>query len=162
MRILATDIIDATDLDDLLELQQSKARHDFGEASQIPSFRALLERIEECIPEKPIWDAPSYYRVETRVKAHSKHYDGCTLTGLPNHMSWCRYSAVSVLTEKFEGGTLRFHNPILELTDDLYCNAMIYSSGADNDPQLHEREAHNGDRVALLLFIATEVSDAVH
>jgi hypothetical protein len=156
MRIFHTDLIDEEDLQALLGLEQSEKRHDFDIASEIPSFKALMDMIESAIPEKPIWGQPSYYRVERRPKGHSLHFDGCKLDGSPNHMSWCRYSAVSVLTEDWEGGTLRFHSPPLELGKNLYRSVVIYSSGADNDPQAHERDPVTGDRAALLLFIATE------
>ena len=156
MRVFHTDIIDPRDLQSLLELERHEKRHDFNVAMEIPSFKALTDKIESEIPEKPIWGQPSYYRVERRPDGHRLHFDGCKLDGSPNHMSWCRYSAVSVLTEDWEEGTLRFHNPPLELGNGLYRSVVIYSSGADNEPQAHERDPVQGDRAALLLFIATE------
>jgi hypothetical protein len=158
MRIFHQDIIEEIDFGNLLSLEMSKKRHDFDVAMGIPSFKAIMDKIEEDIPETPIWGFPSYYRVERRLKAHALHFDGCKLDGSPNHMSWCRYSAVSVLTESWDKGTLRFYDPLLELGSNLYRSLIVYSSGADNSPQAHERDEVIGDRAALLLFIATKES----
>jgi hypothetical protein len=67
----------------LLDLERRDKRHDFDVAMEIPSFKALMDKIEEEIPESPIWMAPSYYRVERRLKAHPLHFDGCKLDGSP-------------------------------------------------------------------------------
>ncbi len=158
MRIFCMNILGEDDLNALLDLERRDKRHDFDVAMEIPSFKALMDKIEEEIPESPIWMAPSYYRVERRLKAHPLHFDGCKLDGSPNHMSWCRYSAVSVLTESWDEGTLRFYDPLLELGSNLYRSLIMNSSGADNLPQAHERDAVIGDRAALLLFIATKES----
>jgi hypothetical protein len=156
MRKFVSDVIAPEDLGALLDLELNQKRHDFDVAKQIPSFANLMKLIEEQVPKKVIWDAPSYYRIESRSKAHSLHFDGCRLDGTPNHMSWCDYTAVSVLTTDWNGGTLRLHNPVMELGKELYRSVIVFSSGSDNDPQAHERDKHDGKRVALLLFLATE------
>ena len=161
MRSFYTDIIAEEDVQALLGLERRSKRHDFDVALKIPSFKCLMDCITEEIPEKPILGKPSYYRIERRPDAHALHFDGCQLgrmgTGyIPNHMSWCRYSAVSVLTNEWEGGTLRFYSPPLELGKNLYRSVVIYSSASDNDPQAHERDTVQGDRAALLIFLATE------
>jgi len=114
-----------------------------------------MELVEQTIEGQPLWCKPSYFRVENLKRAHPFHYDGCTLEFEPNHMAWCRYSAVSVLTKDFTGGALRFKNPDLELNKEIYKSTIIYSSNIDNDPQLHSRDAHDGNRYALLMFLAT-------
>lgn len=157
MRHFVKDTVSEQDALKLVDFQSNQSRHDFDEiASQVPSFKRLMDLIEDILPEKPIWNAPSYFRIENRPKLHHQHYDGCTLDMKPNHMAWCRYSAVSVLTDGWTDGTLRFHNPVEELNQELYLSTIVYSSAADNDPQLHERENHDGSRYALLIFLATE------
>ena len=77
MRVFHTDVIDEEDLQSLLDLECHKARSDFDKASEIPSFKALMDTIESSIPEKPIWSHPSYFRIESRSKKHPLHFDGC-------------------------------------------------------------------------------------
>jgi len=155
MRKWIENTITDSDVESLLGLEQNKKRHDFSSIS-IPSFTHLCSVIEDSIPEKVIWGKPSYYRIENRPKDHPKHYDGCTIDGAKNHMSWCRYTAVSILTTGWEGGELIFHNPHQTYHHDLYLGTVVYSSASNNNPQLHERKAHNGSRYALLMFLATE------
>ena len=150
------DTISESDVEALLFLERTEKRQDFISSMAIPSFKRICDIIEQNIPEKPIWGKPSYYRIENRHKAHPKHYDGCRLDMTPNHMSWCRYSAVSVLTKGWKDGELIFHNPHNIYHDELYLSTVLYSSASDNNPQLHERRAHDGSRYALLMFLAME------
>lgn len=156
MRRFFEDTILESDVEALLSLEQTDKRQDFVSSMSIPSFKRICDVVEQSITEKPIWGKPSYYRIENRAKAHLQHYDGCKMDMSPNHMSWCRYSAVSVLTKDWEGGELVFHNPHNIYHNELYLSTVVYSSAADNDPQLHERKAHDGSRYALLMFLATE------
>ena len=73
-------------------------------------------------------------------------------------MAWCNYSASILLAkpEGFEGGTFVFDNPREEYKASHYLSAVIYSSGANNDPQLHKVEPYAGDRAALLCFLETD------
>lgn len=159
MRKLFKKTIEEDDITSLLSLQSHNSRHDFIEiGKKIPSFQRIMDVIESSISEIPKWKFPSYFRIENRQKAHPIHYDGCKLDFTPNHMSWCRYSAVSLLTNNFENGTLRFFDPIEEFETDLYLNTIVYSSHSTNKPQKHERDKHLGNRFVLLMFIATEKS----
>jgi hypothetical protein len=156
MRLLVKNTIDITDIAPIINLQQNGAIHDFETIRKIPSFQRVMEIIEQNIPEKPIWSAPSYFRIENRKKGHPPHYDGCTLDMQPNHMNWCRYSTIVGLSPDWIGGTLVFENPHQEINKEIYRSALIYSSAIDNDPQLHYRTQQNGDRYVLLIFLATE------
>ena len=52
-----------------------------------------------------------------------------------------------------KGGTFVFDSPREEYRDSHYLSAVVYSSGANNDPQLHKVEPYTGDRAALLCFL---------
>ena len=47
-------------------------------------------------------------------------------------------------------------NPREEYKASHYLSAVVYSSGANNDPQLHKVEPYTGDRAALLCFLETD------
>ena len=52
-----------------------------------------------------------------------------------------------------KGGTFVFDNPREEHKASHYLSAVAYSSGANNDPQLHKVEPYTGDCAALLCFL---------
>ena len=160
MRALVEGIIHKEDLPALRKLQATQPRSDFIEvASRIPSFERIMDYMDTCVPEKLVWEKPSYFRVCRRSRAFEKHYDGCKVDGSPNHMSWCRYSLISNISEGYRGGVLRFYNPTENFKKKLFCSALIFSSSADNDPQQHSRDKHDSGRYALLLFLATDKSE---
>lgn len=138
------------------ELRTLRRNSDFTSALKIPAFERLINLIQDQVPETLKLQNPSYYTVENRPKAHPAHYDGCTLTLQPNHMPWCQYSAVALLSDTFDGGELRFFDPAESFDNSFYRSVVVYSSGANNDPQLHERDSFVGTRDALLIFLATE------
>ena len=152
MRVLITEFFNEDECQSLLGIGRSS---DFSKTMQIPAFKRIIDLVQSCVPEKLKLEKPSYYSIENKPKGHPKHYDGCKLDFSPNHMAWCRYSAVSVISNDFEGGTLRFYNPDQSF-DNFYRNVIVYSSSADNDPQLHSRDEFEGRRDALLLFFAVE------
>tara|TARA_R100001594_G_scaffold134367_1_gene175500 strand:+ start:252 stop:725 length:474 start_codon:yes stop_codon:yes gene_type:complete len=113
----------------------------------------LVDIVKQYAPINP--GGKSYINVECMPRGHDKHYDGCKLDLTPNHMPWCQYSAVSLLSDprEFEGGMFRFYDPDVAYREELFRNLLIYSSGADNDPQLHSAESHHsGERWMLLMF----------
>ena len=55
-----------------------------------------------------------------------------------------------------QGGTFVFDNLREEYKDSHSLSAVIYSLGANNDPQLHKVEPYTGDRAALLCFLETD------
>ena len=117
------------------------------------AIKDLVEQIKEHAPI--LAGGKSYFRVETQAQGHPPHYDGCTQDLQPNHMSWCAYSAVMLLTdpESFKGGEFQFLEPDERHRGDLYGSLLIYSSGAHNDPQLHLSTPHRwGERTMLLMF----------
>ena len=157
MRALLEGILSEEDLPALRKLQAWEPRRDFTEvAARIPSFARIMDYMETCIPEKLVWEKPSYFRVCNRARAFEKHYDGCKIDGSPNHMPWCRYSLISNISEGYRGGVLRFYNPTENFKKKLFCSALIFSSSSGNNPQLHSRDRHDTGRYALLLFLATE------
>lgn len=152
MRIAVSEFFSEEECRSLWKIGRSS---DFGKAIQIPAFKRAIDFVQSCVPEKLKLGKPSYYSIEDKPKGHPKHYDGCKLDFSPNHMAWCRYSAVSVVSNDFEGGTLRFYDPD-QAFDDFYRSVIIYSSSADNDPQLHSRDEFTGSRNTLLMFFAVE------
>lgn len=162
MRTLIEGIIDPEDIKSLKLLRQALPLHNFTEiAEEIPSFARLVEYLDTYLPEKPIWRKPSYFRICSRSMAFEKHYDGVMLDGkTKNHMPWCRYSVISDLSKGYRGGSLRLYNPKEVFKKSLYCSALVFSSAADNEPQLHSRDKHDGKRSALLMFLATKNSES--
>tara|TARA_R100001594_G_scaffold149492_2_gene207459 strand:- start:1680 stop:2177 length:498 start_codon:yes stop_codon:yes gene_type:complete len=123
----------------------------------IPPMPEVCEIISQHIPIKI--GPRSYFRIETRPKGHPRHYDGCKLDLSPNHMPWCNWSAVSLLTppDRFSGGEFMFHDPEEVYKESLYRSLLLYSSGATNNPQLHEAAPHtDGRRTMLLMFFEGE------
>ena len=154
MRILIPDVLTDEMIDRLLAAPGQMNRGDKWNRRPIPE---LVEIISAPAPVDPAGD--SYWRVETRAKGHPPHYDGCQLDKSPNHMPWCSWSAVSLLTPpaEFTGGEFKFHDPEEVYRDDLYKSLLVYSSGAQNNPQLHEATPHqDGDRTVLLMFMSTK------
>tara|TARA_R100000426_G_scaffold20236_3_gene17456 strand:- start:5243 stop:5713 length:471 start_codon:yes stop_codon:yes gene_type:complete len=104
----------------------------------------------------------SYWNLECRGKGHGWHYDGCKPDMSPNHMSWCSWSAVSLISDPstFEGGYFEYDEgdgQIQKLKEELYGSLLIYPSGAHNNPLWHQATAHTGaDRWVLLMFFAEE------
>ena len=103
-----------------------------------------------------------YWTIECRPRGCEWHYDGCKTDFSPNHMGWCNYSAVMLLTppENFEGGEYQYvdkdhtkENPNI-LKDDHYGSLLVYSGAADNDPLLHRATPHTGgERWMFLMFM---------
>lgn len=124
----------------------------------------LVEVIRERVPIK--LGRKSYWNLECMSKGHDWHYDGCELDFEPNHMAWCQWSAVTLLSppDEFEGGEFQFwddddedSNAPQSLREELYRSLLIYPSGADNDPLLHQATPHtNGERWMLLMFFEGE------
>jgi len=124
-------------------------------------IRRVSQEIAKRVPVK--LSRPSKWYLECKPGGHGPHYDGCRLEDGgsigPNHMSWCQYSAVSLLTDpaSFSGGEFSFHDPDEVHKDDLRGSLVIYSSGVTNDPQKHSAAPHDGGtRTMLLMFFATE------
>lgn len=119
----------------------------------------LVEIVKQHAPIKTTGLA--YWTVECKAKGHDWHFDGCRLDGTPNHMSWCKYSAVTLITppDDFTGGEFQYldeesdyENP-KSLREELYKSLFIYSSGSENDPLLHRATPHSdGERWVLLMF----------
>ena len=126
-----------------------------------PIIRRISQEIAKHVPVK--LSRPSKWYLECRQGGHGPHYDGARPgeggTLGPNHMSWCQYSAVSLLTDpaSFSGGEFSFHDPDEVHKDDLRGNLVIYSSGMGNDPQRHSAAPHSGGiRMMLLMFFAAK------
>ena len=123
-----------------------------------PEVNAVAEKLFSKIPETPVLGKPSYWRVESNWDmGHKWHRDGCKEENgkfIPNHMAWCGYSASLLLTDPttFSGGTFKFDDPPEEHREDHYLSAVFYSSGAQNEPQLHMVEPYSGNRTVLLMF----------
>jgi len=99
----------------------------------------------------------SYWNLESRSKGHLWHFDGCTSNLTPNHMPWCRYSAVTLLTAPwtFEGGAFMWEDGDQhgKIKDELFGSIFVYSSAADNSPLWHQATPHNGgERWMFLMF----------
>ena len=116
----------------------------------------LVSLVSERVPIKAT--GKSYWRVESKGDGHDWHYDGCDLDFGPNHMAWCQYSAVVLLSDPstFTGGHFEYHDSeeqVVSLKEELFKNMAIYSSGATNDPVLHRATPHGeGERFVLLMF----------
>mgnify|MGYP003111125711 CR=1 FL=1 len=125
-----------------------------------PVIRRISQEIKKYVPVK--LEAPSRWYVECNPKGHGPHYDGARL-GVdgkfgPNHMAWCQYSAVSLLTDpsSFSGGEFSFHDPPDSYKEELQKTVVIYSSGITNKPQKHSAAPHSdGVRMVLLMFFAS-------
>jgi len=172
MRLVLEDALSEEDIKTLLprgieKMQARPTRHyttggDFDFQSN-PVIKRISQKIARHVPVK--LRSPSKWYVECRPDGHGPHYDGCrprpedgAALG-PNHMSWCQYSAVSLLTDpaSFSGGEFSFHDPDEVHKDDLRGSLVIYSSGITNDPQKHSAAPHEaGIRMMLLMFFATE------
>ena len=116
----------------------------------------LVNLAQEHAPVKATGKA--YWRVESKGDGHDWHYDGADENLGPNHMAWCQYSAVVLLSDpsSFTGGEFEYHNSeneIVSLKEELYKSMIVYSSGATNDPILHSATPHgDGERFVLLMF----------
>jgi hypothetical protein len=113
----------------------------------------LVDVIKQHAPINP--GGKSFLNVECRGAGHDKHYDGCKPDLSPNHMPWCQYSAVALLSDPsdFEGGEFRFYEPDESYREELHRSLLVYSSGAENEPQLHSAGSHqHGERWVLLMF----------
>lgn len=137
-----------------------------GRSSNFDSH-PLMKRLVRLVTEKvPVLaKAPSYWSIEKNPDGHGPHFDGCRLNKdgsiEPNHMPWCQYSAVTLLSDPdgFEGGVFSFSDPHESHKEDLAGSLLLYSSGTYNDPQEHGASPHsNGSRAVLLMFFATEES----
>ena len=157
MRLLIENIITEKEAEYLLSLAFNRSIVIWDN----PTVNKALERILKALPQQNLIKKKSYWRIERHSgKGHPWHYDGCIEEGgelKPNHMAWCNYSASILLAkpEGFEGGTFVFDNPREEYKASHYLSAVVYSSGANNDPQLHKVEPYTGDRAALLCFLET-------
>ncbi len=152
MRKLVKDVLDEQMMESLRHMDYAK-KQDW----RVEPIASIIKTVLENIPARI--GPNSYYRVETRSRGHKKHYDGCKPDLTPNHMAWCQYSAVSLLTspDSFQGGMFHFYDPDEAHKEDLYGNIMLYSSGAENDPQLHEATPHEGgSRTMLLMFLESK------
>lgn len=159
MRVLIDSALSGEDRAALSEFG-SRRHHNFAAH---PVIRKLVGLISEKAPI--LASAPSYWCVEKNPAGHEPHYDGCrpdkdgALEN--NHMPWCQYSTVSLLSDPddFEGGVFSFYDPDESHKEDLVGSLLLYSSGIDNDPQKHGASPHsNGSRAVLLMFFATEGS----
>lgn len=121
----------------------------------------LVEVVKEHAPIKTTGKA--YWTLECKAKGHDWHYDGCNLDKTANHMPWCQYSAVGLISppDEFVGGEFQylgngdeedFESP-KSYRDELYKSLLIYSSGAKNEPLLHRATPHtDGERWVILMF----------
>tara|TARA_Y100000589_G_scaffold222388_1_gene209931 strand:+ start:7427 stop:7957 length:531 start_codon:yes stop_codon:yes gene_type:complete len=152
MRLLLPNVLTDEMVESLLttHTREHIHRNDAWDTGVMPD---LCQIVTEHIPAKVGGNA--YFRVETRSAGHTKHYDGCKLDKTPNHMPWCKWSAVSLLTppSSFSGGEFSFFDPEEVYREELHRSLLLYSSGADNDPQLHQAARHwDGRRTMLLMF----------
>ena len=105
----------------------------------------------------------SYWSLEAKHKGYDWHYDGCTPDLGPNHMAWCRYTAVTLLSDPstFKGGEFMWEGGDRhgKMKEELFGSIFIYSSGADNDPLWHRATPHNGGErwMFLMFFEGTDV-----
>ncbi len=87
--------------------------------------------------------------LECVKKGHEPHYD----TGTSNHMTWCRYSASTLLTNDFQGGEFSFvdkDNNILETFDK---NKHFNKTLVFDVSNKHKVNPHyDGDRKVNLYF----------
>ena len=157
MRVLIPNILTEEEATKILSLSYNRSITIWDQ----PLINNLLLKLSPHLPPNKTINRtkPSYWRVERDWdRGHQWHYDGCKKEGdkfIPNHMSWCGYSASILLTPpaQFSGGTFKFDNPPQEHREDHYLSAVLYSSGADNDPQLHMVEPYTGNRAVLLMFL---------
>ena len=152
MRLLLPDVLTDEMVEKLLTLH-TREQLNKNDAWEVEPMGEITEIIAQHIPIQI--STPSYFRIETKPAGHGKHYDGCKMDLTSNHMPWCNWSAVSLLTppDGFSGGSLKFYDPEEVYRDELYKSLLLYSSGAANDPQLHEATPHDdGRRTMLLMF----------
>lgn len=158
MRVLIPDVITKEEADWLIQGGSIRS-HRFNN----DIVKKVVARIQETLPV--VVGKPSYWSVERKPDGHIPHYDGCRPDPeggfKPNHMPWCQYSSVVLLSDpsSFDGGVFSFFDPDEDHKEDLYLSLLLYSSGAGNSPQKHQASAHkDGDRHVLLMFFATEAS----
>tara|TARA_R110002012_G_scaffold321651_1_gene550430 strand:- start:429 stop:902 length:474 start_codon:yes stop_codon:yes gene_type:complete len=154
MRILVPGVISK---DEARELIESSATRSSKFENLV--IKKVVEKVKQLAPV--ITEKPSYWSVECRPQGHKPHFDGCRSGLKPNHMPWCQYSAVVLLSnpDSFDGGVFSFFDPEESHKEDLYLSLLLYSSGAGNDPQKHQASAHMGGlRQVLIMFFATENS----
>ena len=160
MRILIPNIITEKEAEKILAISPNQSRTIWDQ----PLINKILSTLTKQLPPntEPVLTRRSYWRVERNWNnGHKWHYDGCKKEGnkfVKNHMAWCKYSASILLTDpsEYTGGTFKFDNPPAEHKEDHYLSAILYSSGADNDPQIHMVEPYTGNRAVLLMFLQTK------
>ena len=158
MQKLIPNVLNEDDIKEILSLdEQYKSSCNHG--PWLPQLSKVLDAVEEVL-EVDYQNA--YWNIERQGKGHGWHYDGCNKELEPNHMAWCNYSAVLLLSppDSFKGGEFQYtdkesteDNPVT-LKDELYGSLFLYSSGADNDPLWHRATAHTeGERWMFLMFL---------
>ena len=123
----------------------------------------VAKRYQSMVDDQEfILESPSYWRIETRPKGHSWHFDGCKLVNgefIDNHMAWCQFGTTVCLSkpDEYTGGRIFFEidgEPIQ--IKDHYLNGVCYPAGKFNNPVRHMVEPHKGKRTVLLMFFATK------
>ena len=150
--------------DEMVETLISSRRNDnIKNQWDLFPFSEIVSAVQTYAPVKA--GGQSYWRVERKSEGHKWHYDGCTLDLEDNHMSWCKYSAVGLLSDpsSFQGGEFLYADEESDMEtpkshrDELYKSLLVYSSGAENEPLLHSANPHRGgDRWMLLMFFEGE------
>lgn len=135
----------------------------YKEKRNFQSLPIELSKIDDVVQSVIDINHPQFYfNIECRSQGSRWHYDGCNKEFQQNHMAWCRYSAVLLLSnpKSFKGGEYQYvdkdtteENPKV-LKEDLYGSLLIYSSAYDNNPLLHRATAHTGgERWMFLMFM---------
>jgi len=86
---------------------------------------------------------------ECKKDGHKPHYD----SGTSNHMSWCRYSASTLLTKDYKGGEFIFvdhnNNELQRVNQEIqYGKTLVYDVSNKHMVKPHS----DGDRVVDLYF----------
>jgi len=148
-------------LENLLTVEQAKELDKFRGQGQIKYHLNTHPIIEYIFKEiEPYSQYPfkknsinTYFEVQHREKGHKYHYD----TGSNQHMTWCGFSASSLLSNpvEFSGGLVKFDDR--EITpEEHYLSVLAYRSNENEGINGHSVDKHDGVRVVLLMFIECE------
>ena len=121
-------------------------KHCPGDWDKLEAVDKIKKAIERVV--KPVWEPPTYIRVEKLDRGHDWHVD----TGSNDHMKWCDYGCSVLLTDSEDAGFLEYKDGKIFYPEEHYCGLAIHSSDVEH------RTKHQGARITFLAFIATQES----
>lgn len=140
MRTFIPNVITAQEAEALVSYHNTK--HCPGDIDHLDVIAKIKKAIEQVV--EPIWDSPSYTRIEKLDRGHDWHVD----TGSNDHMKWCDYGCSVLLTDSEDAGFLEYRDGGKIYPKEHYCGLAIHSSDVEH------RTEHQGDRITFLAFIA--------